>query len=339
MKDYVTHVAHKDFEQAMRNKFGDRYAEYRTKWTLAGMGKLLPEFPLHLDIETIDACNLRCKMCGATYTGRSYDTMTDSVFRAIIDEGAENGLYAVGFGYCSESLMDKTLVDKIHYARDKGIMDLRLTTNGLLLNDAKMTGYTSNVKDLLESGLTFLSVSIDAATPETYKLIRHHDLAWLEETVDILMARRKGDLPIIRVSFCCMPVNVHEADAFVEKWINRVDYIDIQRYTDVEVFLAIHNGKTVKSKPAEGFFCYQPWQRLSIAANTKIAPCCTFLGREIEPLGTAGKDSIQSAWQSPRMNHIREMLAKRAFSGVCQACAGSWRTLWEEKEVVRCGTA
>jgi len=40
-----------------------RYIDYRQRWEELPLKKEVSEFPLHLDIEVTDACNLKCPMC------------------------------------------------------------------------------------------------------------------------------------------------------------------------------------------------------------------------------------------------------------------------------------
>ena len=43
-------------------EFGDRYLQYRKLWSKSGIN-YLPDFPIHLDVEVIDACNFFCPYC------------------------------------------------------------------------------------------------------------------------------------------------------------------------------------------------------------------------------------------------------------------------------------
>ena len=52
----------KNIDTIFVKRFGSEYLDYRKKWTKAGKFAI-PDFPIHLDIETIDNCNYRCKFC------------------------------------------------------------------------------------------------------------------------------------------------------------------------------------------------------------------------------------------------------------------------------------
>jgi molybdenum cofactor biosynthesis enzyme MoaA len=62
-------------------------------------------------------------------------------------------------------LIRKDLYKFIKYAKQAGIIDIYLSTNGSLLDE-------KNSKLLIESGLMRLQVSIDAHTEETFNKMR-----------------------------------------------------------------------------------------------------------------------------------------------------------------------
>ena len=64
--------------------------------------------------------------------------------------------------HANEPLLDKDLIERINYATERGIMDIHMNTNAMLLTEEMS-------KKLLDTGLTRLCFSIDALTPETLK--------------------------------------------------------------------------------------------------------------------------------------------------------------------------
>lgn len=63
--------------------------------------------------------------------------MDFELYKKIIDEGAEKGLKAVKLNYGGEPFLYPYLVDAIHYAKEKGILDVRMNTNNLQGTDLK----------------------------------------------------------------------------------------------------------------------------------------------------------------------------------------------------------
>jgi hypothetical protein len=92
---------------------------------------------------------------------------------------------------------------------------LQVTTNGTI--------WTERVEWLLERFEVDISVSVDAATPETYAQIRHGgDLAQVVANLDRFAAacRRRGTQ--LHVSYCLLDKNVHELADFLS-WADRFD--------------------------------------------------------------------------------------------------------------------
>ena len=166
-------VSHKDIDELLAKKCGPRYWEYRKAWKKGMHLEEVPEFPLTLDFENLNHCNFACHHCmfSARHAhpdlkNRVGDRMMDfSTYKSAIDEGSEHGLPATTHGVQCEPLMHPDIVKKIQYAEKKGVMDQRIGTNGSLL-DTEMS------EKLCDSGLARLEVSLDAASPETFKKVR-----------------------------------------------------------------------------------------------------------------------------------------------------------------------
>jgi len=106
-------------------------------------------------------------------------------------------------------------LDKVLASAKRHRVQVDVYTNGHALTEAK-------AKLIIESGVVgMINVSIDAATPETYRRIRGADLARVRENV-----ARLGDMkaaanappgrPWVSVSMVVMADNIHELPAFVE---------------------------------------------------------------------------------------------------------------------------
>src|SRR5262249_42078956 len=82
-------------------------------------------------------------------------------------------------------------------------------TNGLLLT-------TRIAEKLVELGLGWVNVSIDAATADTYRKIRRSDFARLVANIRALIAARGSrPRPQVFINMTLMRENIHEAPAFV----------------------------------------------------------------------------------------------------------------------------
>jgi hypothetical protein len=83
-------------QSILEKELGEPYVEYRKLWDKAINFEYRPTFPIHLDLELIYACNLRCIMCPfgvTTYKHPAYKgiKLDRSCIKKIFLEGKEFG--------------------------------------------------------------------------------------------------------------------------------------------------------------------------------------------------------------------------------------------------------
>ena len=127
----------------------------------------LLEYPSYVEIETVNACNARCPMCTINDWNRNYPTMKDDVFNKISDDLIENKKYLkrVTLHRDGEPLLDKKLPARVAKFTDNGIVNTSIATNVSLLNEKKS-------RELLESGLGSIMMSVDSLKKEVFEKIR-----------------------------------------------------------------------------------------------------------------------------------------------------------------------
>ena len=86
-------------------------------------------------------------------------------YKRIVDEGSDFNCPSIEPQGVNEPLLVRDFHKYVRYAYDKGFMDIMINTNASALT-AKRS------QQLLDSGITRLRFSLDAATPETYKKVR-----------------------------------------------------------------------------------------------------------------------------------------------------------------------
>jgi MoaA/NifB/PqqE/SkfB family radical SAM enzyme len=141
------------------NRYFDHVAAGRS--TVAG-GK-----PVCLYLETTNRCNLLCTTCPRTFEALEPPAdMSWDLFTRIVDQFPQISrvvLHGVG-----EPMMVRTLPRMIRYLKDRGTYVL-FNTNGTLLTLRKG-------QELIDSGLDELRVSLDAAEPRAFELVRGRDM-------------------------------------------------------------------------------------------------------------------------------------------------------------------
>ena len=116
-----------------------------------------------------------------------------------------------------------------------------------------------------------------------------------------------------------------KVDDFINYWENRVDMISIQTYVpptpDYEKYKKYYSTDQLNSEPINEFKCVQPFQRVVIK-NQSIAPCCVSFNKNLI-IGSIGKkDAIYKAWNSDKMNKIRDLHKRGEFylDKTCKDC-------------------
>lgn len=303
----------------------ERFRAYRKAYfrTLnADADGFVPDYPLTLTIELVNRCNLTCVMCYTVNHKTAKATLTLDQLQTVFDDAKLHGLPAVIIGIGSEGLLYKDIRKVILMAKNTGVMDIFLFTNGVLLNEALS-------EFLIEQKVSRILISLDAATPETYKKIRGKDeLLRIEKNVRSLLAakqRRGSELPIVRLSFCVQKDNEHEQATFLEKWSAEVDYLDFQVLSDFGYVSEILETGSVKdpARPvaSEGdkFFCHHPFGYLNIWSNGDITPCCVYYGKKLV-MGNIARDKLSDVWKGEGMAELRRQFMTGNVNETCRVC-------------------
>jgi len=299
-------------------RFGARYATYRGDWERAERLEIVPEFPLYVMLEQTFKCNLRCPTCilGDTKQAKTWAApyMKRPLYDRIIAECGAEGLPSIAMHSTDEPLLVKDIVSRVEAARDAGIMDIILSTNGHLLTRQK-------IADLICAGLTHLLFSIDAATEATYAKVRPGggtlaDVIRIIETVNEL--RGNSPVPRTRASFVVSSLNQHERRLFQEAFESLVDYIDFQTFAGFEENVSFAPIGAAFNDP-KNFQCNSPFQRVVIRGNGDVLPCCSSYGYQL-PLGNLKNGTIREIWTSHRAKQLREDFRANRYGEACTKC-------------------
>ena len=123
--------------------------------------------PVCLYLETTNRCNLLCTTCPRTFeTLEPAADMSWELFTSIVDQYSK--LARVVLHGIGEPMLVKDLPRMVRYLKARGIYVL-FNTNGTLLTEAKG-------RELIDAGLDELRVSLDAAEPEAFKMVRGKDM-------------------------------------------------------------------------------------------------------------------------------------------------------------------
>ena len=120
--------------------------------------------PKALYIETTNRCNLRCKGC-ILYRGNWEPDRDMSLQDLVMITDQLPGLERATLHGVGEPLLNKALCRMIAHLKKRNIFVL-FNSNGILLDEKRRNA-------VIDSGLDELRISLDAASPEGYEIIRN----------------------------------------------------------------------------------------------------------------------------------------------------------------------
>ena len=186
-----------------------------------------------LQVEPTDHCNLSCRMCAPHFegweqvhgVGKGY--LDPLLWQSVVDGMVRDDITLdhIIFQWLGDPSLHPSLHELVGYAAThlRGRVDyLRVDTNGILLNPARIDRLLSVASALGESGPPLLVVfTIDAHTPGTYARVKGRDaLPLVRRNLRHLirqrsMLRRAVNL---QIQFVVQPGNDHEVGDFLQYW-------------------------------------------------------------------------------------------------------------------------
>ncbi|MBD3263493.1 MAG: glycosyltransferase [Candidatus Omnitrophica bacterium] len=135
------------------------------------------KLPRLLILDITHSCNLNCRICDIWKT--SEKDIDSDLIKKVLDEAVKTGIKDIAFSG-GEPLLRKDIFDLLDYAAGKGIKNLGILSNGLLVKE-----YLEGLKSYLEDNVISLSISLDSLRPDLHNYIRNSDSAW-QKTIDAL---------------------------------------------------------------------------------------------------------------------------------------------------------
>ena len=264
----------------------------------------LPEI---VQIESTNICNAKCVFCPRDDMERRQGIMDMALFRKIVDECVELGIEHVRMHNYGEPFVDRALVEKVRYAKQKGVPQVGMISNGSLITEDVARG-------MIEAGLDAINISVDASGREVFESTRiglKYDK--VIANVERLLALREAAgtrRPKLILSFVRQN-NDEDEHAFIEHWRKLADKIHI---TD------LHNwAGTLNQKSDVNYPCYRPWLTFTALWDGRVSLCCAdFDGRTI--LGDLRHSTIREIWNSETYRALRREHLESGGPAICQSC-------------------
>lgn len=313
---------------------------------------------LKVVLDTTNFCNIKCTMCHGAYGLGSKKAKSWS-YEEFVQVGSEVFPHAetIMLSCGAEPFMNRHIIDFVRYAKDCGIPNVGMVTNGLLVTPEKS-------RALIDAGIDRLVVSMDGAKAETYEKIRlggNHQLL-----VDNLLALKqiKAELglsrPRLTMNFVIMRSNIDEIDDFIDllphygadavdfRFMIQSEGIDQSAefiYSDEVDMREIRDR--IRSRcaglgidvdhapnpdvPEVGKFCQRPNDTVILRFNGDVEPCPFW--RE-EGLGNVFQEGFWNVWRGKVATHVRENIGTPDQANSCANCIGRCFETLPERESV-----
>ena len=229
-----------------------------------------PRWPDIVQIESTNLCNAKCVFCPRDEMHRRQGVMDFELYRKVVDECAALGITHVRVHNYGEPFLDKQLVEKVRYAKSKGIAEVGMISNGSLITEDLARG-------MIDAGLDAINISVDASGKEVFEATRLHlkydDVIQNVRTLARLRNESGRTHPKLILSFVRQNNSAEEAN-FIKEWSQVADKIHI---TD------LHNwAGTLNAKSDVQFPCYRLWLTFTVLWDGRVSMCCAdFDGRHV----------------------------------------------------------
>lgn len=297
----------------------EKFEEYRNK------------YPVVYNIETTNACNMRCEMCPrTTMMTRSIETMDmetfikiakqiepfpDSLWKKWEDFVAKN--YGITKNDMSENHFFLYVIPKVIVLHGYGdpLLDKMMPERIRMLTEKKIPSYFScnpaniNIKrtvEMFENGLDYIKYSIESVDDTRHKQVRGSASNFSESYRKILQLLELKKKHNYKITIVITMLNLNKP------W-QQEDWQKLQ-----EAFKGLDVYIYIKSQDQQWYeaekhgtqsihwleFCQFPWSSMTIKSNGEAVECVEDFNNEII-LGNARKETLYDIWNNEQYRKLR----------------------------------
>jgi radical SAM protein with 4Fe4S-binding SPASM domain len=296
--------------------------------------------PYVYTVDIGNICNLRCPLCptGTHDQDRPQGFMSFADFQKVIDQIAPYAIELVLHNW-GEPFLNPNFLDIVRTAKRAGIGTATSTNLNLVNKDV------SFLREVVDSGLDNLVVSLDGTTQEVYGYYRRGgDLEHALRNLKELCAYKKESgsrTPSIEWQFLVMKHNEHQIDD--ARRLAAAIGVDTVRVTgaglpfddlgDVELgeqwLTGMPDYKSYDPEKirARGYIheekCFYLYRAMTVNPRGEVAPCCA-ISQSKWDFGNILEDGLDAVWNNPSYRSARALFARRAepqpVHTVCHVC-------------------
>lgn len=289
--------------------------------------------PFSLSIEPTTACNLGCPECpsGLKQFTRPTGKLDLLLHQKMISE-LKRSVFYINYYFQGEPFLHPQFLELIKEAKKNRIYTAT-STNAHFIDAEK-------AREIVNSGLDRLIISIDGLTQKTYENYRiNGQLEKVIQGTEFLIEAKKqakSSTPHLIFQFLAVKPNEHEIDeVFV---LGKKMGIDEVRIKSAQLYdykngnpLMPENEKysryklqadgTYKLKYKTGNHCWRMWSSSVLTWDGKVVPCC-FDKDAKHVLGSLESESFAKLWRSREYSSFRQaVISGRNQIDICQNCS------------------
>lgn len=295
---------------------------------------LTSEFPSQMIVDITEICNLACIHCphpefkvSEYYNKRYLDPKLNEKMVNEIRDDAEGNCRYIRYTSNGEPLVHPEGYKMVKYAVDNSNTFVCLTTNGTIMKEKK-------TRQLLDSGIHMIDISLDAFSPNTYSVVRVGGN--LDKTRSNVLRLidwvRKDNLDTkVIVSFVEQPENTHEADEFERYWTEQgaTEVIIRRLHSAAGAVVNIASRMRKDHENEDRYPCLYPWERLTLDPKGHLSFCPTDWKYK-STFADFKNTTIKEAWQGQFLKDLREAHVLNDYSchKFCGQCPDWKQTRW-----------
>lgn len=248
--------------------------------------------------------------------------MSFGLFRDIIHQAKGNRNQLIILHHFGEPLLHPEMARFINLAERH--MRTMISTNAVFLTRNKAT-------EIIHSGLSFITISINGHSSQTYSEITQRDNFDLVRENVISFLQRKyecgNEKPQVNLQIIKMRKTADQIDQFIEFWKAKgadkvhIKYLDTWAGQIESIRELAHPDDRIRSSERERYPCKYLWDNIVVLWDGRAVPCCRdYDGKEI--LGDLKRQSLKKVWGGPQLRRLRaqHVAGNYSESELCRDC-------------------
>lgn len=294
-------------------------------------------FPIYVAISPSGTCNYKCVFCAYDYLQNQSVFLEKERIFALLEEFKSLGVKAIFYSGEGEPLMNKSLPEIIEKTRLCGI-DCALNTNGIL--------FTEKISVKILKHLTFVRISLNAGTEESYAKIHSTSAKNFERVLDnisrMVETKKRNNLEVtIGIQCLLLEENQFELVALAQRLKKlEVDYLaikpflahpkisytcryeiirkeflrrtkELEELSDDKFKVIVRKESFEKVGKRSYNQCLSLPFMIEIDCTGDIYPCGPYLGQKEMIYGNIYKNNFKEIWKSEQCKKVMEYMSQK----------------------------